>query len=87
MTLHTIDFVRNRSALLLSTVLAIASLSIATLPGSTDAQVKEALKLNEHVEKLHAVVYVTGAKSVDIIQAHIVRGSKVFIPCWKISRE
>lgn len=71
-TLHTPELVRGRSALLTSTILALGSTALATLPHSRDEQVAEALRLHAHVEKLNLVVYATGARSIDIIQAQIV---------------
>ncbi|KAL1844933.1 hypothetical protein VTK73DRAFT_1485 [Phialemonium thermophilum] len=70
-SLHTPSLVRSRSALLMSTILALGSSALATLPDSSDDTVSEALRLHAHVEKLNLVVYATGARSVDIIQAQI----------------
>lgn len=70
--LHTPALVRSRSALLMSTILALGSTALATLPNSKDEQVTEAIRLHAHVEKLNLVVYTTGARSIDIIQAQIV---------------
>lgn len=78
-TLHTPVYVRSRSALLTSTILALGSTALATGPGSQDEQVAEAVRLHAHVEKLNLVVYETGARSIDIIQAQIV--SKNFKLC------
>ncbi|KAH7214275.1 hypothetical protein BKA60DRAFT_460776 [Fusarium oxysporum] len=58
--LHTLDFVRHQSALLTTTILALGSIAIATLPESDDGQVVEALNLRAHAEKLSLVVYSTG---------------------------
>jgi hypothetical protein len=71
--LHTVDFVRHQSALLTTTILALGSIALATLPDSDDAQVAEALKLRAHAEKLSLVVYSTGARSLEIVQAQVVR--------------
>jgi len=71
-TLHTIPFVQSRSALLMSTILALGSTALATLPDGRDEQVAEALRLHAHVEKLNLVVYASGARSIDIVQAQIV---------------
>jgi hypothetical protein len=71
-TLHTFAFVRSRSAILLTTMLALGSTALATLPQNADQHVAEALRLHAHVEKLNLVVYTTGARSIEIIQAHIV---------------
>ncbi|QKD59994.2 uncharacterized protein FOBCDRAFT_243784 [Fusarium oxysporum Fo47] len=64
--LHTLDFVRHQSALLTTTILALGSIAIATLPESDDGQVVEALNLRAHAEKLSLVVYSTGARSLEI---------------------
>lgn len=71
--LHTLDFVRHQSALLTTTILALGSIAIATLPESDDGQVVEALNLRAHAEKLSLVVYSTGARSLEIVQAQVVR--------------
>jgi predicted metal-dependent TIM-barrel fold hydrolase len=70
--LHTLDFVQTRSALLTSTVLALGSIALETFPNAEDEQVEEALKLHAHVEKLNLVIYSTGARSMEIVQAQIV---------------
>ncbi|RFU31591.1 hypothetical protein B7463_g4710, partial [Scytalidium lignicola] len=70
-SLHTFAFVRSRSAILLTTMLALGSTALATLPQRADEHVAEALRLHAHVEKLNLVVYTTGARSIEIIQAHI----------------
>jgi rubrerythrin len=70
--LHSIAFVRSRSALLFTTLLALGSTALATLPKHADEQVSEALGLHAHVEKLNLVVYTTGARSIEIMQAQIV---------------
>ena len=67
-----------RSALLLSTVLAIGSTAQATVDDGNGSLVPEALALHAHVEKLHLVVFATGARSIDIIQAMIVSWSPPF---------
>ena len=71
-TLHTLTFVRSRSALLTSTILALGSSALATGPGGTEECISEAHRLHAYVEKLNLVVYATGARSIDIIQAQIV---------------
>jgi hypothetical protein len=76
--LHSIAFVRSRSALLFTTLLALGSTALATLPKHADEQVSEALGLHAHVEKLNLVVYTTGARSIEIMQAQIV---STCIPC------
>lgn len=70
--LHTFDFVRSRSAMLMTTLLALGSTALATLPQRVDEDVAEALSLHAHIEKLNLIVYTTGARSLEIIQAHIV---------------
>jgi hypothetical protein len=70
--LHSTAFVRSRSALLFTTLLALGSTALATLPNHADEQVSEALSLHAHVEKLNLVVYTTGARSIEIMQAQIV---------------
>ena len=73
-SLHTLAFVRQRSALLTTTILAIGSTAgIAISPEAYSEHVTEALRLHAHVEKLNLVVYATGARSVHIVQAQIVR--------------
>lgn len=70
--LHTLDYVRNRSALLTTTVLAIGSSALGLLSPTRDGQVAESLRLHTHVEKLGLVVFATGARSIEIVQAQIV---------------
>ena len=69
--LHTPTFVRGRSALLTTALCAVGATALATLPDKTDERVAEAIALHAHVEKLNLVVYMTGAKSVEIMQAQI----------------
>ncbi|KAF2014440.1 hypothetical protein BU24DRAFT_451484 [Aaosphaeria arxii CBS 175.79] len=70
-SLHTLQFVRSRSAMLTTTVLALGSIALATLPDHIDEQIAEAKKLYAHAEKLSLVVYSTGARSIEIVQAQI----------------
>lgn len=70
--LHTMDYVRNRSALLVTTILAIGSTALGLLNPEKDGQVAESLRLHAHVEKLGLVVFATGARSIEIVQAQIV---------------
>ncbi|OAL53053.1 hypothetical protein IQ07DRAFT_629540 [Pyrenochaeta sp. DS3sAY3a] len=71
-TLHTFSSVRQRSALLTTTMLALgATAKLATENGPCDEDITEALRLHAHVEKVNLVVYATGARSVDIVQAQI----------------
>lgn len=70
--MHTVKFVQSQSALLMTTVLALGSIALATLPNKTDADVAEATKLHAHVLKLDLAVYSTGARSIEIVQARIV---------------
>lgn len=72
-SLHTLAWVRTRSALLTTAILALGSTALATAPQSSNEQITEALSLHAHAEKLNLVVYATAARSVDIIQAQIVR--------------
>ncbi|KAF4967389.1 hypothetical protein FSARC_5047 [Fusarium sarcochroum] len=69
--LHTLSFVRSRSALLTTTILALGSTAIAGNLKSGKDQVSEALGLHAHAEKLNLIVYETAARSIDIIQAQI----------------
>jgi hypothetical protein len=71
--IHTLEHLQSRSALLTTTIFALGSIALATLPGKTDADVAEAMKLHAHVLKLDLVVYSTGAQSLEIVQAQIVR--------------
>ncbi len=71
-TLHTPAFVRSRSALLTTAICAVGSTALATLPEKKNELVAEAIALHALVEKLNLVVYMTGAKSVEIMQAQIV---------------
>lgn len=70
--LHTPAYVQTRSALLMTTILALGATALSTLPQGKEEQVAEVLRLQAHVEKLSLVVYATGARSIDIIQAQIV---------------
>lgn len=63
----------------MSTILALGATALANLPNSDDELVSEALRLHNHVEKLCLVVYATGARSIDIIQAHIVSETVLLI--------
>ena len=72
-SLHTLTYVQTHSALLMSAILAVGSTALASLPDSAAEQDSEALALHTHVEKVNLVVYMTGAQSIEIIQAHIVR--------------
>lgn len=56
----------------MTTILALGATALSTLPQGKEEQVAEALRLHAHVEKLSLVVYATGARSIDIIQAQIV---------------
>ena len=69
---HHLSRVRSRSAILTTTILALASTVLSILPQKSDDQVTEALRLHAHVEKLSLVIFATAAKSVDIVQAQIV---------------
>ncbi|KAJ4177011.1 hypothetical protein NW755_014098 [Fusarium falciforme] len=69
--LHTLEFVRVQSALLTATILALGSIALATMPERTDEQVAEAMKLHAHAEKMSLVVYSTGARSIEIVQAQV----------------
>lgn len=71
--LHTFAFLRSRSALLTTTILALGSTALATLPQKTAEEVEEALSLHAHVERAHLVVFTTYARSIEIMQAQIVR--------------
>lgn len=70
--MHMLDSVRQRSAILTTTILAIGSTALATRVDSTHEQISEALRLHAHIEKLSLVIFATGAKSIDIVQAQIV---------------
>lgn len=74
--IHTVARVRTRSALLTTTILALGSTALTTLRSENSVShreaIAEALSLHAHVEKVNLVIYATGARSVDIIQAHIV---------------
>ena len=63
---------RKSSALLTSTVLALGSTAPTHLPKRNAEQVAEALCLHSHVERLCVIVFSTGAKSIEIVQANIV---------------
>ncbi len=76
--LHALDSVRSRSALLTTTILAVGATALAVRQGNPGSLVTEALRLHAHAERLTLVIFTTGAKSVDIIQALIV-GSGRFI--------
>ncbi|KAF4469436.1 hypothetical protein FALBO_3656 [Fusarium albosuccineum] len=68
---HNLSTVRKRSALLTTTILALGSTALAVASQNPKERVSEALSLHAHAEKLNLVVYATGARSVDIIQAQI----------------
>ncbi len=58
-------------------VLSVGATAIATLPSSDATSVVLARKFNAHAEKLHLVVSATAAKSTEIIQAILARGSSL----------
>ncbi|KAL2785312.1 hypothetical protein BJX66DRAFT_343207 [Aspergillus keveii] len=68
---HTLGLVRRQSAYLTTAILALGSIGLATLPDAPEIRVAEALRLRAHVEKLDLVVYSTGARSIEIVQARI----------------
>ncbi|KAF2108080.1 hypothetical protein BDV96DRAFT_588175 [Lophiotrema nucula] len=69
---HTPASIRQRSALLTTTILALgATAGLAISSGPRREHVTEARRLHAHVEKINLVVYATGARSVDIVQAQI----------------
>ncbi|KAJ0426797.1 hypothetical protein BJY00DRAFT_306793 [Aspergillus carlsbadensis] len=68
---HALDLVRRQSAYLTTSILALGSIALATLPDAVEDQVAEALRLRAHVEKLDLVVYSTGARSLEIVQGRI----------------
>lgn len=70
--LHTLAYVRRRSALLTTTVSAVGATALASLNPTDEKQVAEAMRLQAHAERLILVVFAAGARSIDIIQAHIV---------------
>lgn len=70
--LHTTQYVRRRSALLATTMSAVGATVLASLNPTDEAQVAEALRLQAYAERLILVVLAAGARSIDIIQAHIV---------------
>jgi len=69
--LHTPAYLKSRSALLTTTVLAVASTVLANLSLSQVEQAAEAFRLQGHAEKLSLVVFASGARSVEIVQAQI----------------
>ncbi|OCF41066.1 hypothetical protein I317_05077 [Kwoniella heveanensis CBS 569] len=69
--LHKLAFIRQRSALLTTTLLALGATALSTLPYHTEADVLEAFHLHQHVEKLNVLVFTTGARSIEIVQAHV----------------
>jgi hypothetical protein len=69
--LHSHRFVRERSIFLFTVILAIGSTAIATSSCGTTSDVAEALKLQAYAEQMLIAVYVTGSKSCEIIQGHI----------------
>ena len=71
-SLHTLAYVRSRSALLTSVLTAVGATALASLDPMDEAQVAEALRLQAHAERLMLVVFAACARSIDIIQAHIV---------------
>lgn len=70
--MHTLAFLRGRSALLTTTVIAVGATAFATLNDADTGTIDEAIRLHGHVEKLDLVAYSTGARSIEIIQAHLV---------------
>lgn len=69
---HTMTGVRRRSALLTTVILALASTALTYTAERSHSQVTEALSLHAHIDRLIWVIFATGARSIEIIQAHIV---------------
>lgn len=69
---HTMACVRRRSALLTTVILALASTTLTYTAERSHAQVAEALSLHAHIDRLMWVIFATGARSIEIIQAYIV---------------
>lgn len=76
--MHNLARTRSRSALLTTVIVALASTVLSVKPGESVGTVQEALRLHAHVDKLNLVVFASAAKSVDIIQAHIVSSYYTF---------
>lgn len=69
---HTMTCVRRRSALLTTVILALASTTLTYTVERSHTQVTEALSLHAHIDRLIWVIFATGARSIEIVQAHIV---------------
>ncbi|KAJ3542353.1 hypothetical protein NM208_g4149 [Fusarium decemcellulare] len=83
---HNLSTVRKRSALLTTTTLALGSTALAVASRNSKERVSEALSLHAHAEKLNLVVYATGARSIDIIQAQIVCIRHLFLDIFAYLR-
>ncbi|KAL4882335.1 hypothetical protein BJY04DRAFT_217253 [Aspergillus karnatakaensis] len=70
-TLHTLAYVRARSALLMTTILALGSTALSLITNCDEDKVTEALRLHTHAQNLKLVVFAAGARSIEIIQSHI----------------
>ena len=70
--LHSFEYVRHHSAWLFTCILASTSLLLAARLDASKKVVDEAMSLQNHAEKLSLVVYATRARSIEIIQAHLV---------------
>lgn len=70
--LHFFEYVRDRSALLFTAILAVGA-SAAVLQANHGApSVDTAHSLHAHVEKLLLAMYATKSKSLELVQAQIV---------------
>lgn len=72
-TIHTVEYVSARSALLTTTILAVGATALSQRPDGPEWRVTEALRLHAHTQNLKLVVFAAGARSIEIVQAQIVR--------------
>lgn len=77
-TIHTVEYVSTRSALLTTTILAVGATALSQHPDGSEWQVPEALRLHAHTQNLKLVVFAAGARSIEIVQAQIVRTQPPF---------
>jgi hypothetical protein len=70
--LHTPAYVQTRSAYLFAVILALGAVAEATYYDN-DSMHSRAVQLYAHAENLHMMVCATAVKSVEIVQAELVR--------------
>jgi hypothetical protein len=68
---------KQRSAFLYTVVLAVGATVLCSQSATTSGTLAVVEQLSAHAEKLCVMIYSTGAKSVEIVQAMLVRVSQL----------